>query len=307
MQAAINPVGSTGEQLRMHAPGSIGEQLAAVRREQELSIEEIAEQTRIGRHYITALEQDDFAVFPAEFYAVTFLRQYSDALGLASDDLVDALRQELAEGEDQAPDFARQPIKPRSRGLRAAAYEKLRRWTLEFVANRSTVMVASTLVVGGLAGWWYLGQSQIVAVGSPEDSPGSEARSTAGPGTGVTASAAPEPTPPRSATPASTAGVPPAEPARASSSESLAVELRASDVVWVRMTVDGGSPQEATFQAGNQRTLQARERVQLTVGNAGAIALVVNGEEQGALGALGQVRHIQVERDGWKALPSGSF
>ena len=307
VQAVIDSVGSTGEQLRMHALGSIGEQLVAARREQELSIEEIAEQTRIGRGYITALEQNDFTAFPAEFYTVNFLRQYSDALGLASDDLVDALRQQLAAAEDKRKDFAHQAIRLRSQGLLAAAYEKVRRWTREFVANRSKAMVASTLVVGGLAGWWYIGHSQIVAVGAPEDLPGVEAESTPEPDTRVTASGAPEFTPPRSTTPASTGGVPPTEPARSSSSESLSVALRASGIVWVRMVVDGGSPHEAILQVGNQRTLQARERVQITVGNAGAISLVVNGEDQGSLGALGQVRHIQVERDGWKVLPPGSF
>lgn len=292
----------------MHVLGSIGEQLNAARTEQGLSIDEIAEQTRIRRRFIAALEQDDYAHFPAEFYALNFLRQYSDALGLRSEDLVSALRQELAQLRDKPKEFARQPVGVGSYGLLAAAYVKIRRWILEFAANRSKAIIASALVLVGVAGWWYVGQSQIVAVGAPEDSAGSEARSNAEPGTEVTASGVPEPTPTRRATPASATAVTPAEPAaRSSSSGPLAVQLRASGDVWVRMIVDGGSPQEAILQVGSQRTIQARQRVQVTVGNAGAITLVVNGQEQGPLGALGQVRHVQVERDGWKALPAGSF
>lgn len=295
-------MGSIGEQLGMHALGSIGEQLHAARREQGLSIDEISEQTRIGRRYIAALEQNDFAVFPAEFYAVNFLRQYSDALGLASTDLVDALRQELAEAKDIRKEFAQRPAGMSTHGLLEAAYEKIRRWTLEFVAHRSKAMVASALVLVGVMGWWYVGHSQIAAVVAPEDSAGSEAGSNAEPGIEVTASGAPAPTPVRSPTAASPTAVQPS-----SSSGPLAVQLRASGEVWVRMIVDGGSPQQAILQVGNQRTVQARERVQFTVGSAGAITLVVNGQEQGPLGALGEVRHVEVERDGWKALPPGSF
>jgi len=282
--------------------GSIGEQLNTARREQGLSIDEIAEQTRIGRRFIAALEQNDYAVFPAEFYALNFLRQYSDALGLRSEDLVDVLRQELATVKDKPKEFAQQPVGVGSHGLLEAAYEKIRRWIVEFAANRSKAIVASALLLVGLAGWWYVGHSQIAAVVAPEDSAGSEAGSNAEPGIEVTASSAPEPTPIRSATAASPRAVQPS-----SSSGPLAVQLRASGEVWVRMIVDGGSPQQAILQVGNQRTVQARERVQLTVGSAGAITLVVNGQEQGPLGALGEVRHVQVERDGWKALPPDSF
>jgi len=305
--AVIDEVGSIGEQLRMHASGSIGEQLNTARREQGLSIDEIAEQTRIGRRFIAALEQNDYAVFPAEFYALNFLRQYSDALGLRSEDLVDVLRQELATVKDKPKEFAQQPVGVGSHGLLEAAYEKIQRWIVEFAANRSKAMVASALLLVGLAGWWYVGQSQIVAVVAPDDSAGSEAGSNAEPGTDARGSGVPQPTPTRSTTPASAQAVTPAEPARSSSSGPFAVQLRASGEVWVRMIVDGGSPQQAILQVGNQRTVQARERVQLTVGSAGAITLVVNGQEQGPLGALGEVRHVQVERDGWKALPPDSF
>ncbi len=308
-----------GEQLKMHALESIGEQLNAARRKQGFSIDEIVEQTRIGKHYIAALEQNDFAIFPGEFYALSFLRQYSDALELASEDLVSALRQELAEVQAKPKEFSQQPIAVGFHGLLGAAHGKVRRWMLEFVADRSHAVVAGALVLVGVVGWWYVGQSPRVAVVAPADWSDSEASLSAEPSAGVTASDAPEPAPTRSATPASpsvvppvaparsTPASPPVAPARSTPSETLAVELQASADVWVRTVVDGGSPQEAILQAGNRRALQAQERVQFTVGNAGAIILVVDGQVQDALGTQGQVRHIQVERDGWRALPSGSF
>ena len=80
---------------------SIGEQLKAARLEQGFSIKDIVERTVISRHYVEALEQDNHAAFPADFYAASFLRQYSDTLGLASDDLVKGpLRRELEDVEE---------------------------------------------------------------------------------------------------------------------------------------------------------------------------------------------------------------
>ncbi len=305
--AAVDAMAPIGEQLKMHALESIGEKLNAARRQQGFSIDEIVEQTRIGKHYIAALEQNDYAIFPGEFYALSFLRQYSDALELASEDLVNALRQELAEVQAKPKEFSQQPIAIGFQGLLGAAHGKIRRWMLEFVADRSHAVVAGALVLVGVVGWWYVGQSPRVAVVAPADRSDSEASLSAEPSAGVTASDAPEPAPVRSATPASPSVVPPVAPARSTPAETLAVELQASAEVWVRTVVDGGSPQEAILQAGNRRAIQAQERVQFSVGNAGAIILVVDGQVQDALGTLGQVRHIQVERDGWKALPSGSF
>lgn len=110
-----------------------------------------------------------------------------------------------------------------------------------------------------------------------------------------------------SARPATPPVAPTPGPAPLGSAETLAIQLRASGEVWVRAVVDGGRSQEAILQAGNLRTFRARERVQFTAGNAGAITLVVNGQVQDSIGERGQVRHIQVDRDGWKALPAGSF
>ena len=107
--------------------------------------------------------------------------------------------------------------------------------------------------------------------------------------------------------PAATPATPTPGPAPLGSAETLGIQLRASGEVWVRAIVDGGRPQEAILQAGNLRTFRARERLEFTAGNAGAITLVVNGQVQDSIGERGHVRHIQVDRDGWKALPPGSF
>lgn len=297
---------------------SIGQQLKAARLEHGYSIEDIVERTVIGRHYVEALEQDNHAAFPADFYAASFLRQYSDTLGLASDDLVKALRRELEDIEEFPTEYSPRSVGAGSHGLGAAAADKIRRWVRGFMVDRSNAVVAAVLMFVGIIGWWYVGQRDIAAVTAPNDSERVERASIAEPNMGTEAPAAPEPT--RSVTPTTASPVPAAVPAQSSSIDglpadpttpapagTLAVELRASGEVWVRTVADGGSAREAILQDGNRRAVRAQQRVQFTVGNAGAVTLVINGQVQDSLGALGQVRHIEVERGGWKAVPPGTF
>jgi cytoskeletal protein RodZ len=61
---------------------SLGETLRVAREEKGLSIETIARDTNIARRYLTALETEDFAQFPAESYALGFLKNYGEYLGL---------------------------------------------------------------------------------------------------------------------------------------------------------------------------------------------------------------------------------
>ncbi len=67
---------------------SLGEILKAAREKRNITVEQIARDTRISRRYIEALEQEDFSAFPGETYLTGFLRNYADYLGLPRDELV---------------------------------------------------------------------------------------------------------------------------------------------------------------------------------------------------------------------------
>ncbi len=67
---------------------SIGDKLRTTREEKSLSIDQVARDTNIAKRYIVALEDEAFAEFPGEPYLVGFLRNYSDYLGLDSEEIV---------------------------------------------------------------------------------------------------------------------------------------------------------------------------------------------------------------------------
>lgn len=71
----------------------ISEILIEARKKKGLELEQVARETNISRHYLEGLESDDYSVFPAEPYIVGFLKNYSDYLGLDSDEIIQIYKQ----------------------------------------------------------------------------------------------------------------------------------------------------------------------------------------------------------------------
>lgn len=59
---------------------SLGEQLKNARIAKNKSLEEISSETNISKRYLTALEENDYSVFPAQVYASGFLKSYAKFL-----------------------------------------------------------------------------------------------------------------------------------------------------------------------------------------------------------------------------------
>ncbi len=67
---------------------AIGEQLRSTRERKGLTLDRVADETNIAKRYLAALEDEDFSVFPGDPYAIGFLRNYADYLGLSANELV---------------------------------------------------------------------------------------------------------------------------------------------------------------------------------------------------------------------------
>jgi hypothetical protein len=66
----------------------LGNTLSRARRARGITIEDAERDTHVSRRYLTALETEDFSVFPAPVYARGFLRTYGRYLGLNPDELM---------------------------------------------------------------------------------------------------------------------------------------------------------------------------------------------------------------------------
>jgi cytoskeleton protein RodZ len=71
---------------------SIGEKLRLAREKNNYTIEQVARDTHVAKRFLKALEDEDFATFPGETYAMGFLRNYAEYLGLNAEELVTLYR-----------------------------------------------------------------------------------------------------------------------------------------------------------------------------------------------------------------------
>ena len=73
------------QQKKLQRIKTLGERLRKIREESELTIEEASRQTQIQKRYITALEQGNYASLPGPIYVESFLKKYSEYLGVSTE------------------------------------------------------------------------------------------------------------------------------------------------------------------------------------------------------------------------------
>src|SRR5437660_7984780 len=85
----------------------IGSSLREARLRQQLDFPELEQATKIRGKYLRALEEEQFAVLPAQTYVKGFLRTYADQLGLDGQLYVDEYNSRYVVGEEEQPPVAR--------------------------------------------------------------------------------------------------------------------------------------------------------------------------------------------------------
>ena len=77
--------------------------------------------------------------------------------------------------------------------------------------------------------------------------------------------------------------------AKAAPIDGLALQAKFNDRCWTRVVVDGRVAYEGTAEPGQTLSWQAKDRIVITAGNAGAVELIENGSNIGKAGAVGDV------------------
>jgi cytoskeleton protein RodZ len=297
---------------------SVGEFFKQVRETKGLTVDEVASKTRIRTDFVKALEDGNFAKLPDQVFAKGFVRSYARSLGLDEEDAIHRFIQSAGAFYEKLDERERLKV-------RQAEEERKRR------ANRKAVAVAIAIAVLTLifllsreqssvlrrSGDHSMKQSTQSGKGAgepaayPESGPGAVAKPSEVP------ASSPRPTVERheSTVPPAAASKPEAEapsstlpgiegPLAGISLEGagandgqLVLDLEATELSWVVVQIDNGSPQEALLRSGERAHWKAQDQFILTLGNAGGVKAELNGKPQKPFGPSGKVaRDIVLKR-----------
>ncbi len=255
----------------------------------KLTILEISEELRIRRDYIRAIEEDAFDALPEQAYTLGFIRSYANFLGFDGVEFSKEYRQE----RDMK---AQPPLVDRLSDVSEAA-----------TPSRHVLFISCIAAVAVLlAGWFFLSMQkervtpEPVVVASTEAQPAlvTEAPKPALEEASLSETAAPAAgAEPQSVLP------PVAQPLQPGQAR-----LHASDKVWVKVYEHGGKTHnDVVLEAGESLLIPLGAKTFMSTGNAGALALELNGQKMPFKGKQGEVkRHIPLEESAIKEYVSSN-
>jgi cytoskeleton protein RodZ len=265
---------------------------------------EIAEELCITKRYLQALERDDLSKLPGTFFYKSFVKQYAAILGVPMSKLqpgIDAITATEAE-----PPLPSQALSGQAGPGRAAAENAARsspapvrvldplvEASNRYFSNRKigvpmAALAGMLLACTGFYSWWNQPPSQARAA---RLQPAAASR-TAALSSAVGPSAAQAPIVNVSTT---SDGV-----------NHVVLNLSATESTWLSITSEGKQIFSGILQASQTKTLTASDAAQMKVGNAGGIAVRLNGKEIGPLGERGQVRTILFTPDKFEIVEQAS-
>ncbi len=264
------PAGAAGRIMQAEEWMGVGRRLRQARMARGMSLADVSRTTKIPTRLLEGLEDERYELLPAGIFGRGYVRAVAQAVGLDGSELAHDFGEETApappvpidELESEGPRLHLAPDDPPpSRwGARAAA---------------AVLLVISVVLV-----ILWLGRERPAA---RMTSPGVPASREAAPTS--------ETSPAREYRPVGTSG---ARPAGTPAAGALRLAIEASRPCWVVFTVDGERVIYRLLRAGEHASAPVRDRAVLHAGDAGALAIAINGEKQAPIGMAGEVRTVEI-------------
>jgi len=310
---------------------SIGESLRRERLRRNLQLDQISSELKISSRMLAAIEAEDFGKLPGGVFAKSFVRQYAHLMGLDEEEMAAEVDRILA------PESAVETMRPETHAVtlpRMDAWQSVGEKRSLFSGWSSSLpalvlVVVVMLVCSAVYAYWQRPRNsaaartpahrEIAAVthvppAAPASAPETAERGTEpaaapkSPPPATTATSAPATT--ATSAPATTAAsapatvAAPAQPGEATTAPAAAgavhVEITATEPVWLRVSSDGKPIFSGTLAANESRVVDAGEKVELRLGNAGGVNVSLNGKPIGPIGPKGQVRNVQLTSGGFQ-------
>ena len=290
---------------------SIGPALRSAREKRGLSLEEVERATKIRIRYLEGLEREEYDMLPARIYARGFLKTYANFLGFDGETLSRELEDGPTGGEEAGKSDARESpeslsgsMEPRPSGPLPVARAlsgpdgRTSAMSLPLYAIAGVALVAFVgvvyLLVSGLHVFDGSGRQQnhdnagFVSNnkasnkgGTPVSKTVKKKKKSANGSRGGTK---------KSAVPGTIGGGKSSPPPARTDQGPLEAGVRVVDAdSWIEVRTDGIISYSHLTQPGFSQTFEAKRRVVILTGNAGAVRVSLNGQNLGALGQDGQV------------------
>lgn len=305
---------------------SVGEFFRQVRETKGLTVDEVSSKTRIRSDFVRALEEGNFSKLPDQVFARGFVRSYARSLGLDEEDAIQRFAKSAGAFYEKQDERERLKIRQVEEERKRQANRKavgvaigVAVLTLIFLLSREQ----SSVVRRGDSDQASAKHSTAEVVKEdPSASAPREPESASEPlkqsEAAVTAPSSTTDEVRRSepATPPATASNPDTKTVSASSPGAdgplagislegagvagdgqLVLDLEATELSWVVVQIDNGSPQESLLRPGEKAQWKGQDQFILTLGNAGGVKAELNGKPQKPFGPSGKVaRDIVLKR-----------
>jgi cytoskeleton protein RodZ len=256
--------------------GDFGRKLREARERKGVSLRQIAGATKISVAVLEALERNDISRLPGGIFSRAFVRSYALEVGLDPDRTIQEFVAQFPSDAVTAGHRSSDAVEDNQ------AIESDRQMASTFL-RLTMISLAVAIAVAYLA----TAGRRFVHRAEPALSPGVSVPAAAPP---PQSAAQPDAAPAANGDPA-IARVPAATPAVADPMpvDRFTVGLAVTRACWVSATVDGQKTIERLLQPGESRTVDVAHEIVLTAGDAGAVAMTLNGAPAAPLGASGQV------------------
>jgi len=257
-------------------PIVFGDRLRSVREQAQLTLEDVASETKISLRILRALEDGRFQYLPERIFCRNFIRQVAVLADTDPEPLLDVFDDAWDRHRVESGTYPTVEAEPESTAGPI-------RWGFWLPVG---VGIVIAIVVG-----WILIRGTTPGERLPPDPRRSQATLL-------------EPTRFPTRAPPTAPAVEPTEVVSEEGGtptvETLVVELAVADAseCWIHFRDAAGRQDRRLLNGGDRLELEVAWPVKLTVGNAGAVTLFVAGQRYDGLGKPGEVVHLELTPDG---------
>ncbi|MFA5155839.1 MAG: RodZ domain-containing protein [Candidatus Omnitrophota bacterium] len=270
----------------------IGERIKKARLEKGLTLEDVHRKTKIHLNVLKSIEEGSLVNFNP-VYIKGFLKIYCKFLGVEySDSGISA--------KTTAPVAARPTQEKHKPSLPAVNVPPLLTEAVKFIRGKSKQILFTGLIIIAIIGLFKFGKFINLKIRQMPKKPAAVKPVQRQPLKQEKKKETTAAKPAKAEKPAAAAAAAP-KPQKPEDNAAAGIRLgiRAKEDCWTQVKIDGKTVFQSILKKGRFENWQAKNKIELSLGNAGVVELEVNGKFISSLGRRGQsVKNILITKDG---------